>query len=112
MVKHAQAKEAWIDLHQNGHEVTLSIRDDGRGFDPAMLRREGGSHIGTSTMAERAAAIGGELQLNSYPGGGTEVTVRVTPKGDSTPVPISEIRKARNRYEHGQSKIGQEETKG
>ena len=55
----------------------MSIRDNGKGFDPEALLHDGGSHIGTSTMRERAAAIGGTLELISAPDKGTEVRVQV-----------------------------------
>jgi nitrate/nitrite-specific signal transduction histidine kinase len=77
VVKHAHATEAWVDLDLGGPEVRMAVRDDGRGFDTSVLAHEGGSHIGTSTMRERSEAIGAELELKSYPGGGTEVFVRL-----------------------------------
>jgi signal transduction histidine kinase len=77
VVKHAHARQAWVDLDLEGSDVRMAIRDDGRGFDTASLTRDGGSHIGTSTMRERSEAIGAELELKSYPGGGTEVFVRL-----------------------------------
>ena len=77
VVKHAQAGEAWIDLDLSAEDVLLSIRDNGRGFDLASLRQGGGSHIGTSTMQERAGAINGNIDIESAPGKGTRVSVRV-----------------------------------
>jgi signal transduction histidine kinase len=77
VVKHAQATEAWVDLEVRTSEVCLSVRDNGCGFDPTELRNGGGSHIGTSTMRERAEAIGGKLEINSAPQGGSEVIARV-----------------------------------
>ncbi|MDQ3930438.1 MAG: GAF domain-containing protein, partial [Chloroflexota bacterium] len=58
VVKHAQATEAWVCLDTSTDHVTLSIRDNGRGFKTSKLVVDGGSHIGTSTMRERAQAIG------------------------------------------------------
>jgi signal transduction histidine kinase len=77
VVKHAHAQQAWVDLDLEGPEVRMAIRDDGRGFDTSKLKQDGGSHIGTSTMRERSEAIGAKLELKSYPGGGTEVFVRL-----------------------------------
>ncbi|HVG00904.1 MAG TPA: GAF domain-containing protein [Chloroflexia bacterium] len=77
VVKHAQASEAWVSLDTRGDHVTLSIRDNGRGFDTAKLVTGGGSHIGTSTMRERAQAIGGTISIDSTPGGGADVLVSV-----------------------------------
>jgi signal transduction histidine kinase len=75
VVKHAHATKAWVELDLQGPEVILRIRDDGRGFDPLALNDSGGSHIGTSTMRERAEAIGATFSLISSPGKGTEVLV-------------------------------------
>ncbi|MEA2574115.1 MAG: hypothetical protein QOH93_1413 [Chloroflexia bacterium] len=77
VVKHAQATEAWVSLDTGSDHVTLSIRDNGRGFETTKLVAGGGSHIGTSTMRERAQAIGGKISIESKPGEGTEVLVAV-----------------------------------
>jgi signal transduction histidine kinase len=78
VVKHAQAGEAWVRLDLSGEEIVLSIEDNGHGFDPDRLAEGGGSHIGTSTMRERAQAIGGTLKIVSAPGHGTMVQARVS----------------------------------
>jgi signal transduction histidine kinase len=77
VVKHAQARDAWVELDLASDEVTLAIRDNGRGFDVAKLKVGGGSHIGTSTMRERAEAIRGQLEITSEIGSGTEVRISV-----------------------------------
>jgi signal transduction histidine kinase len=56
--------------------MRLEIRDDGRGFDPGLIRpptRESG--WGLMIMKERAAAVGAELTIDSAPGRGTCVVV-------------------------------------
>jgi signal transduction histidine kinase len=88
IVKHAHATEAWVELDLAHTDVCLTIRDNGRGFDPAVLRRGGGSHIGTSTMQERANTIGGELEIKSAPGEGSEVVVHVAIP-TNLPVPVT-----------------------
>ncbi|MEO8284872.1 MAG: GAF domain-containing protein [Chloroflexota bacterium] len=77
VVKHAQATEAWVELNLTGETAVLIIKDNGRGFDTNALLQNGGSHIGTSTMQERATAINGELQIISSHNKGTEVLTRV-----------------------------------
>ena len=60
------------------HRVSLSIRDDGRGFDPVTLdaaARRG--HLGVPGMRERISARGGEFRLVSAPGQGTTVEVEL-----------------------------------
>jgi signal transduction histidine kinase len=74
--KHAAAKELAIELRRDGLRDTLVlvVRDDGRGFDPRAAAR---GHFGLLTMRERAEACGGELEIASDPGRGTEVRVAV-----------------------------------
>jgi signal transduction histidine kinase len=90
VVKHAQATQAWVSLDLAGPEVVLSVRDDGKGFDPEEVLNDGGSHIGTSTMRERAETIGGALEIRSCPGCGTEVVVRSSVPGGKVQVPPME----------------------
>jgi signal transduction histidine kinase len=52
--------------------LRLSVEDDGIGFDPASAERNG---FGLIAMRERAAAIGGELRVESRPSAGTRVEV-------------------------------------
>jgi signal transduction histidine kinase len=53
--------------------VRLRIRDFGRGFDPAAQIQDG--HYGLRTMRQRAAALSGEVHIESHPGKGTLVEV-------------------------------------
>jgi signal transduction histidine kinase len=53
------------------------VADDGAGFDLAVLEPSNGRHLGLISMRERAAEIGGSLDLRSCPGQGTEVVVVV-----------------------------------
>ncbi len=63
----------------NGH-VSLTIQDDGQGFDPERIARGIWPQFGLQTMRERAESVGGTFEVISTPGKGT--TVRVTvPKG-------------------------------
>jgi len=61
--------------------LELRIRDDGAGFDPASVIRDGGegpgAGLGLSGMVERARLAGGELDVRSAPGGGTTVALRI-----------------------------------
>jgi PAS domain S-box-containing protein len=73
--KHAQAGMVWIevDLESPG-AVILKVRDDGRGFDPAILGqvvRRG--HLGLKQMRERVENLKGVFELSSQPGNGTEI---------------------------------------
>lgn len=75
VAKHAAAARVWIDLDRGPHDVTLSVQDDGRGFDPAAeTRRDGrGLGLGLFGMAERVALVGGSFTIWSQPGHGTEI---------------------------------------
>lgn len=70
--KHARASQVMIDLHFEIGLVRLSIRDNGRGFDPATVPS---GHYGLDIMQERADAIGALLSVTSQPGCGTEIDI-------------------------------------
>jgi signal transduction histidine kinase len=73
--KHACASQAVVTLKHISDGVELIVRDDGRGFDPSQPIT--GDHMGQRTMQERAAALGGSCVVQSAPGSGTTVVVRV-----------------------------------
>jgi len=58
-------------------DLTVLVRDDGIGIDPAIARFGKESHFGLTGMRERAARIGGELTLVSSAVSGTEIAVVV-----------------------------------
>jgi PAS domain S-box-containing protein len=72
--KHSSAKTVTMGLEEDGGELTLSVRDDGKGFDPAAAPR---GRWGMTTMRERAEAAGGAFSIHSSPGNGTTVRARV-----------------------------------
>ena len=75
--KHAAAQQAEV-LLENGDGFTMTVRDDGRGFDPeSRAESEPGQHIGLSVMHERAEKIGAEISIRSRPGSGTEVRLHI-----------------------------------
>jgi two-component system, NarL family, sensor histidine kinase UhpB len=78
-VKHAKAKNVWIRAWKERDALCCSIRDDGAGFDPIHVQGES-SHrgLGLIAMRERMSAIGGTLRVESWPGRGTELSVRVS----------------------------------
>ena len=75
IVRHANCTDASIDLGIGHHKLTLQIRDNGRGFDPAAAP----AGNGLRSMRRRAEALGGDLQLESSPGpnGGTTLSIQV-----------------------------------
>jgi signal transduction histidine kinase len=73
--KHAFAEEAWIALQAEGQYVTLTIGDDGRGFDPSRDYIEERIQLGLQSMRERAESIGAQFSVDSEPGAGTRVEI-------------------------------------
>jgi ligand-binding sensor domain-containing protein/signal transduction histidine kinase len=74
-VKHARAQRIAILLNFDSDAVQMSVRDDGRGFDPQAEKADG--HFGLIGMRERAEQMGGEFEIHSANGSGTEVLVTV-----------------------------------
>jgi signal transduction histidine kinase len=76
--RHARAARLGVTLSFMGDEVTLDVRDDGRGFDPAAVpERTGSGGFGLDGMRARAERVAGFLTLESEPGHGTAVSARV-----------------------------------
>jgi signal transduction histidine kinase len=77
--KHAHAQETAICLELQADQVSLSIQDDGQGFDvEQVLRGEGKTcGLGLLGMRERATLLGGSLRIDSGPGHGTRIRVEV-----------------------------------
>ena len=75
VARHAQAKKVQVRLRIVGGELELAVRDDGRGFDPEEVKRRPAQHasLGLVSMKERAALVGGWLEISTSDGGGTEV---------------------------------------
>ncbi len=75
--KHAQAQMAWVELDLESPDVvTLAVRDDGVGFDPAILDQAvQRGHLGLKQMRERVENLKGMFELRSQPGSGTEIQV-------------------------------------
>jgi signal transduction histidine kinase/ligand-binding sensor domain-containing protein len=76
-VKHAHAKEVWIQLAMDNGKLKMRVTDNGEGFEQTDAFSEIGGHFGLLGMRERAERLGGELLLHSEPGEGTEVEVTV-----------------------------------
>jgi signal transduction histidine kinase len=83
-VRHAPGARVRLSLEQDGEGVSLSVRDWGPGFDPDALPRTRRT-MGLVTMRERAASVRGELAVDSAPGRGTEVRVRVPARRPRAP---------------------------
>jgi signal transduction histidine kinase len=76
-VKHAKASNVWIRAWREDFTQCCSIRDDGGGFKMGRGQGSPRKGLGLVAMRERVSAIGGTLQIESRPGHGTEVSVRL-----------------------------------
>jgi signal transduction histidine kinase len=76
-VRHAAAATIDVTLMYEARDVMLTVKDDGNGFVPGDVLTKGLGHFGLRGLRGRAAKIGGELQIDSAPGRGTVISVRV-----------------------------------
>jgi signal transduction histidine kinase/ligand-binding sensor domain-containing protein len=81
-LKHAHARRIDLQLAYQGDRITLVVRDDGRGFQPEGAEGPEQGHFGLLGMRERAARIGGVLNLASQRGQGTTVQVVLPGAGE------------------------------
>jgi len=106
--KHAAAAHVELLFSFTGEQAQIVISDDGRGFEigdwglgiagdkPQIANRKSqiGNHFGLSVMRERAAQVGGRLELRSAPGQGTRVLLTL-PCAASLPDKVDETREMR-----------------
>ena len=85
-IKHSGATMVKIELDYGPQTVTLEVQDNGRGFEQDKSAGPGEGHFGLLGISERAKRLGGELAVNSEPGRGTTVRIKV-PIEQNTPSP-------------------------
>jgi signal transduction histidine kinase len=73
--KHGHAQQIDLTLFEQDDSLTLSVTDDGGGFDPGGVRNNGG--LGLVSIEERARLVKGEVTIHSGPQQGTTISVRV-----------------------------------
>ncbi|KAF0112006.1 MAG: Multi-sensor signal transduction histidine kinase [Chloroflexi bacterium] len=80
VIHHSSAKHAWVDMEFTGTDLTVKIRDDGKGFvvptNPAEFPEKG--HFGLLGLQERADLINADLNIASNPGKGTNISIRLS----------------------------------
>jgi PAS domain S-box-containing protein len=81
VARHAGASRVTVTLDSEGAFCRVTVCDDGKGFDPGLTRR---TSLGLLGMRERVLMVGGELDIDSAPGRGTTLVVRV-PRRDGAP---------------------------
>jgi signal transduction histidine kinase len=85
VLRHAAASRVDVQVVRNARTVSMSIRDDGRGFDPAVLDDAAvAGHLGVVGMRERVRGLAGVFGLRSRPGEGTIVEIAL-PLRDGQP---------------------------
>jgi signal transduction histidine kinase len=85
-IKYSHGHHVTVDLRGSDDELTLTVADDGVGFDVATTWRSG---IGLISMHERLEAVGGSLTIDSKPGAGTRLQVAVPLPVDPDAVPAA-----------------------
>ena len=75
VAKHARATQVEVTLEREADEAVLTVSDDGAGFSPGQERRPGS--FGLIGLRERAYIVGGKVKVESAPGRGTAVELRV-----------------------------------
>jgi two-component system, NarL family, sensor kinase len=75
-MKHAGATQALVQVSRNNELITVTVEDDGKGFDPAILKRSKG--IGWSNIQNRVEFLKGRWDVDSQPGQGTSVHIEMT----------------------------------
>lgn len=77
-LKHAAANQVHLTVKRTGHNaLSLTIADDGRGFETPKSAHAKRTGLGLESMRKRALSLGGECIVRSRPGAGTVVTVRL-----------------------------------
>lgn len=75
-IHHARAQRIWVRLAQHDQRLQLEVGDDGRGFDAGSSELRA-TRLGLTSMEERAAQLGGRLEIDSAPGAGTRIALEV-----------------------------------
>ena len=71
IIKHAQAKQVFVELFPEDGNIELIIADDGIGFDPDTIKKG----MGLKNMRSRAELLSGKIDINSTPGKGSKIKV-------------------------------------
>lgn len=74
-MKHAAASTAIVQVSKTEDEISITVEDDGKGFDPVIL--QGAKGIGWSNIQGRIEYLKGKLDIRSAPGKGTSVHIEI-----------------------------------
>jgi nitrate/nitrite-specific signal transduction histidine kinase len=78
--KHSRAHRVTVRIDCTGPVPTLTIEDDGVGFEPAALKRSMEGGFGLASMRERVEQVGGTLTVHTAPNEGTTIVVALNPE--------------------------------
>jgi PAS domain S-box-containing protein len=84
VLKHAKAKRVSVTVAGLPDAVDLCITDDGQGFVPEAV--DGSHHLGLISMRERVEQLDGKITIDSRPGAGTAISIRIPVPSGSAPV--------------------------
>ncbi len=91
VVKHADVDDAVVSLRIDEATVLAQVRDAGPGFDPSTVRPDRGRHVGLGLLRERARLSGGNLEVASRRGEGTNLTLRLPRPSSAVVPPVAEV---------------------
>jgi PAS domain S-box-containing protein len=80
IARHAQASVVRVHIARRDDVLSIEVRDNGVGFDPAVVR--GRKTFGLMGIRERVLMFGGESHIDSEPGAGTTLRVQIPPQGN------------------------------
>jgi signal transduction histidine kinase len=72
-LKHAAAKTAIVQLTKIENQLSVTVEDDGKGFDASIIKGAGG--MGWANIQNRVEFLKGKLDVDSFPGKGTSVQI-------------------------------------
>jgi len=75
--RHARARRIEVEFRYDARKLRVRVRDDGAGMDASVLQEGRAGHFGIGGMRERAQSIGGQLEVWSEQGAGTEVELTI-----------------------------------
>jgi two-component system, NarL family, sensor kinase len=75
-IKHAAAKTAIVQVSKTNGDISITVEDDGKGFNPLIL--QGAKGIGWSNIQSRVEYLKGTLDVQSEPGKGTSVHIELS----------------------------------
>jgi signal transduction histidine kinase len=84
VVKHSGVRSAVVEIGRSGNAIRVTVSDEGHGFDPgAPGGQEASGGFGLFSIRERLRQLGGAFEVESAPGRGTRVSMRVPDAGEA-----------------------------